>query len=149
MGNRRAGRENALRVLYVIDITGYGTEEALKLVSDDENISPDVKAFAGVLVKGTCANRKEIDGHISDYSQNWTIERMPSIDRNILRLATYELLQMPDTPVNVIINEAVEIAKIFSTLESGKFVNGILGSLLRDLASGEVGAAAAGPERPR
>lgn len=126
MGLRRTGRENALRALYFIDITGYGVEEVLKIIFNNEDMPKESLSFAETLVRGTIENKNEIDKLISEYSQNWSIERMPTVDRNILRLATYEFLKMQETPVKVIINEAVEIAKIYSTSESGKFVNGVL-----------------------
>lgn len=92
-----------------------------------ENIhAEEVRQFAGTLVDGACTHLKEIDDLIRPIAQNWEIERMAAIDRNLLRQAGFELLYLADIPVNVVINEAIELAKKFSTEDSGKFVNGIL-----------------------
>ena len=126
MGIRRAGRENALRALYILDLCDLELENVIPIFTTGNDIPEEANIFTASLVRGTIENKQEIDSLIIQYSQNWAIDRMPGIDRNILRLASYELLKMPDTPINVIINEAVEIAKIYSTIESSKFVNGIL-----------------------
>ena len=84
-----------------------------------------------LLAKGTEDKRQDTDELISEFSHTWTIQRMPAIDRNILRLAIFELLGRPDVPVAVVINEAVELAKRFSTEESGKYVNGILSAIAK------------------
>jgi len=87
------------------------------------------KNFAEKLFKGVCDNKAEIDSLIEKHAKNWNIERMAAVDRNIIRIAAYEILLMPETPVNVIIDEAVEISKKYSTSDSSKFVNGILDKL--------------------
>lgn len=126
MGIRRAGRENALKALYVLDICKMKVEEVIPIFAGAGGLPEEAAIFSESLIRGTTENRQEIDSLISKYSQNWSIERMPSIDRNIIRLAAFELIKNVETPINVIINEAVEIAKIYSTVESSKFVNGIL-----------------------
>jgi len=87
------------------------------------------KAFALAIFNGVCLKRVEIDALIEQYAKNWNLERMAAVDRNIIRLAAYEIMDMPETPINVIIDEAVEISKKYSTADSGKFVNGILDKL--------------------
>ena len=126
MGVRRQGREFALQALYLSDLTKLTSEEALRRLQSGEKLNPKAIEFAQTLIQGTEANKKDLDTLIKKFSQNWDIKRMANLDRNILRLGTYELLHEKDTPVSVIIDEAVEIAKTYSTNDSGKFVNGIL-----------------------
>ena len=97
---------------------------------EDENLS-----FTVTIFKGVCENKKEIDSLIEKYADNWEISRMTVIDRNIMRLAAYEILYMPKTPISVIIDEAVEISKAYSNKDSGKFVNGILDKLKNESKS--------------
>jgi transcription antitermination factor NusB len=87
------------------------------------------QSFADSLFKGTWDKKLKLDTLIGDHAENWEMDRMAVIDRNILRFAAFEIMDMPETPINVIIDEAVEIAKKFSTIDSGKFVNGILDKL--------------------
>ncbi len=128
MRKRTQSREFALQILYQADITGDKCEGLLKNFWDSlaEEASQEVKEFTEQLACGTAASLAEIDKKISDCAVNWEIERMAVIDRNVLRLGCYELLFRPDIPPKVAINEAVELAKKFSCLEAGKFVNGIL-----------------------
>ena len=149
MPTRRAGRELALRVLFQIDVGKIPPEEALALSAQSGPFHPETLRFARELVEGTVANCAHVDTVISHYARQWTLDRMAGVDRNVLRLAVYEILFRPETPHGAAVDEAVELAKKYSTGESGKFVNGILGSLLRDLASGEVGAPAAAPGKPQ
>ncbi|MEE9315616.1 MAG: transcription antitermination factor NusB [bacterium] len=126
MGLRRLSREYALQILYAIDVCKLEAEEAQKSFWKEHKTGKKVLEFATTLVEGTVKNLSQIDSLIIKYARNWDINRMASIDRNILRQATFEILYLLDIPVNVIINEAVEVAKKYSTEESGKFVNGIL-----------------------
>jgi len=126
MGLRRLAREYALQILYAVDVCKLEQEEAERSFWEDRKSSRKVFEFATTLVKGTLENLPEIDGLIVKYARNWDLHRMASIDRNILRQGTFEILYLLDIPINVIINEAVELAKKYSTEESGKFVNGIL-----------------------
>jgi len=87
------------------------------------------KSFALAIFNGVCLKRSDIDALIEQYAKNWDLERMAAVDRNIIRLAAFEIMDMPETPINVIIDEAVEISKKYSTKDSGKFVNGILDKL--------------------
>jgi transcription antitermination protein NusB len=121
---RRGARKIALDVLYERDVTGGSALEIL------ERYDPEpAHEFAGVLVRGVVRHLPELDRLISGYAEDWTIERMPVIDRNLLRLGAFELLHLDDVPAAVTINEAVELAKTFSTEDSGRFVNGILGRI--------------------
>lgn len=126
MGLRRQSREIALKALYLIDVTGVSTEDAINIVIRENEFLTKIKDFFLLLVKGTIENKSQIDQLISKYTENWELSRMSTVDRNILRIGTYEILKTLETPINVIINEAVEIAKKYSTEDSGKFVNGIL-----------------------
>jgi len=126
MRRRRRARELALKILYQINITGEGYKESMATFWKSHKTSQSVKEFATLLVTGTMENIAKIDEIISKYAMNWQIKRMAVVDRNILRMGTYELLYLPDIPPKVSINEAVDIAKKYSDPQSGKFVNGIL-----------------------
>lgn len=125
MGTRRQARELALQTLYLHDTCGTPIEKALEATLAEINTAT-TKEFCRHLVEGVTARRDEIDKILATYTENWDIKRMASVDRNILRLSTFEILTDVQTPVSVIIDEAIEIAKSFSTQDSGKFVNGIL-----------------------
>lgn len=126
MGLRRQAREAALQILYLADIASLTGEKSAKIIWAGSEAPPRARAFADELARGAMAHRPQLDGLITRYAENWEIARMAAIDRNILRLAAFELLHNQDTPVSVVIDEAVEIAKTYSTQDSGKFVNGIL-----------------------
>ena len=134
MGTRRKGREVALQVLYLADIAKLDPEKALRSVikEDDGIVEKKSEEFALQLATGAWSRRVELDALIQKYAKNWELNRMAALDRNVLRMGTYELLYSPDTPVSVIIDEAVEIAKSYSTAESGKFVNGILDQIKKE-----------------
>ncbi len=134
MTKRRAAREQALQWLYQVDIGRTDVEDAL--AHPNRRLAPDSLAFAQQLVRGTVANIRAIDATIARYAKEWSLDRMASVDRNILRLAAFEILHLPDIPHSVSADEAVELAKRYSTAESSKFVNGVLGGLLRDLEQG-------------
>ena len=125
MGMRREGREMALQVLYLSDACRLPVETALKSALSQKG-SDLSNEFCRHLVKGVLEKKDEIDRVLSLYTENWEISRMASVDRNILRLSAFEIMNDLDTPVSVIIDEAIEIAKTYSTEESGKFVNGVL-----------------------
>jgi len=126
LGSRRLGREAALQVLYLNDVSQNQIGDVPTPVWSADPLTPKTQEFAKNLADGALAGQSKIDSLIKKYAENWDIARMAAIDRCILRLAAYELLHELETPINVIINEAVEIAKKYSTGESGKFVNGIL-----------------------
>jgi len=130
---RRASREIALRALFQVDVGGMLPEAALESTAAEGGFGEEVLHFARELVSGSTAHGENIDGIIGRYARGWTLARMANVDRNILRLAVFELLYLPDIPPSVTVDEAVELAKKYSTAESGRFVNGILGNLVRDL----------------
>lgn len=125
MGYRRQARELALQSLYLCDTSHLDFEAALNTVRA-QDCPENILEFARHLANGVLGKKEQIDAILARYAENWELSRMAAVDRNILRLATLELLTDTETPVSVIINEAIEIAKTFSTEESGKFVNGIL-----------------------
>lgn len=137
MGSRRKARECALQLLYQIDVGGQNISEAQGLYWATHEVEDDIKEFADSLVGGVREHLIEIDDLLSLYSTNWKISRMASIDKNVLRIAIYELLHCPDIPAKVTINEAVDIAKCFGTAESGAFVNGILDNIAKKYAEGK------------
>ena len=125
MKRRSLSRELALKALYQGDLTGRLPADGLEELAERED-AQDTLAFARELTDGCAANRDAVDKVIQDTAENWRLDRMPFIDRNILRLAAYELLFRHDTPPKVAINEAIELAKKYSTENSGIFVNGVL-----------------------
>lgn len=126
MGERRRGREAALQMLYQADLVGLTSREVVGLYWEHLASSRDGEDFANALVHG-CMNEEElIDTTIRAASEHWRLERMPRVDRNILRLGVYELLRLSDVPRRVTLNEAVELARKFGTEHSPGFVNGVL-----------------------
>lgn len=125
---RTQARECALQVLYQYEMNPEPMQEILKKFwsQQDEIFSDEVRGFSEKLALGTIENQAEIDKVLERYADNWELSRMAMIDRNVMRLATYELLYLADVPPKVTLNEAVNLAKKFSQEESGKFVNGIL-----------------------
>jgi N utilization substance protein B len=133
-GKRRLAREFAIQFLYQYDMGGGEPDDALRLFWLAQNeVNDTVRAFATELISGCLANRAAVDEKIQKYTEHWELHRIAAVDRNILRLAIYEMLFRDDIPPVVSINEAVDIAKKFSTHESGAFVNGILDRLKADL----------------
>ena len=129
MRRRTLAREFALQVLYQIDITHDSYDISLNnfwQAHSEENIEEGIKKFTDELVKGATVNLAAIDAKIVQYATNWQLKRMAVVDRNILRIGCFELTFRDDIPFKVSINEAVELAKKYSSLEAGKFVNGIL-----------------------
>jgi N utilization substance protein B len=129
MRRRTLAREYALQILYQIDITHDNYAASLSnfwQAHSEENIGEEIKNFTGELVKGAIDNIEKIDARIAQYATNWQLKRMAVVDRNILRLASFELMFRDDIPLKVSINEAIELAKKYSGWEASKFVNGIL-----------------------
>ena len=127
MRRRTQGRETALKILYQAEINRRDISSATEYFwTDVESMDTQVKEFTQRITKGVEHNLKTIDEKISRYAENWQLNRMAVIDRNILRIGVFELLYAPDIPPKVSINEAVELAKRYGDLESSKFVNGIL-----------------------
>ena len=127
MRNRTRARECALKILYAVDIRKDPPGECAKIFWENQHtIADEIKEFSDFLIKGVAENRDFINSVISKYATNWQIQRMPIVDRNILRLAAFELLFAEDIPPKVAINEAIEMAKRYGDKDSGKFVNGVL-----------------------
>ena len=129
MRKRSKAREYVLQMLYQVDITRGNWQETLNSFwesNEQENISVELKDFSAGLLGGVIEHMQEIDKKISKYAENWQLERMAFVDRNIMRLGCFELIFREDIPPKVTINEAVELAKKYSGSESGKFVNAIL-----------------------
>lgn len=126
---RRRAREMALAVLYAIDLNPTTPEEALRrhaLAFGDGELDSEGMGFVLELVQGSCEHRDELDRLISMASRNWRLSRMAAVDRSLLRMAAFELLHRPDIPSRATLNEAVELAKRFGSLESRAFINGVL-----------------------
>ena len=134
MGKRRKAREVALQFLYQLDVLGEGDPTP----HGDEfwarhPVDPDSRLFADALVRGTKQHQEKADQIIAQYAEHWDLDRMAVADRNILRLAVYEMLWGNEAPAKVVINEAIEIAKKFGTQESSRFINGILDRVHKEL----------------
>jgi transcription antitermination factor NusB len=124
---RTLARELALKFLYQVDITKDPTSAKLDFFwENQEETEVSVRGFADSLIKGVIENLGSIDKKIDEFADNWDLKRMAVVDRNILRLATFELLFLSDIPPKVSINEAVDLAKRFGDVNSGRFINGIL-----------------------
>ena len=128
-GARRRARAIALQVLYEVDSAGHDIEETLTNLLADGWLSEENATFVRELVNGVIQHRKEIDQDIRNFAPAWPIEQISVVDRNILRLAIFEILLDNKVPVKVAINEAVELAKSFGSDSSARFVNGVLGSV--------------------
>jgi N utilization substance protein B len=124
-GTRSAARRRALDILYEADLLERPVAEVLARHRDDpEAGAPD--AYTVELVDGVARLQGELDARITEAAEHWTIERMPLVDRNLLRLAAFELAARPEVPTAVVLDEAIELAKLLSTADSGRFVNGVL-----------------------
>jgi len=125
---RGKARKRALDVLYEADMRGIPASDVLDAKADSD--SPLTNPYTAELVWGVVEHADRIDDLLATYAQGWTLDRMPAVDRNLLRIGTYELLWCPDVPAAVAISEAVELAKSLSTDESASFVNGLLARIL-------------------
>lgn len=127
MGTRTRARECALQALYQLDLSGGDPREALRgILAHFEEADRQTEQFADELVRGVQSERRAIDAIIQKSSTNWKLDRMARVDRNILRLAVYEILRRADVPLRVTLNEAIELGKKFGSEESSAFVNGVL-----------------------
>jgi N utilization substance protein B len=134
-GTRAAARRRALDILYEADLLGRPIAEVLARHRDDPEAGvPD--AYTLDLVGGVERLLPELDGRIGAAAEHWTVERMPLVDRNLLRLATFELVKRPEVPTAVVLDQAIELAKLLSTADSGRFVNGVLGHIAREARGG-------------
>ena len=134
MGKRRRSRELALQLLYQLDVHSAARPEPyFDEFWERHPVEPPVRDFVEALVRGTALHRTKIDEVIAQYAEHWDLERMAMVDRNVLRLGVFELLWFTETPPKVAINEALEVAKRFSTQESTRFINGILDRVHKEL----------------
>jgi N utilization substance protein B len=140
MGVRRDAREAAVQYLYQREVHGDESDSSLEEFYQMRGLSPSGRRFCDELLQGWMGHRTEIDETIRSHSTNFDFKRLSAVDRNVLRIACHEILFCPDTPAPVAINEAIEIAKKYSTEDSGKFVNGVLDSIRKNKA--------AKPEKP-
>ncbi len=132
-GKRREGRQAAMQYLFAHDVHGQSSTPESQAFWDLHMAKPDVREYAERLIKGILAHREEVDARIASVLQNFSFERLGTVDRNILRLAVYELLHEQDVPRPVVINEAIEIAKVFGDTQTRVFVNGVLDRIARAL----------------
>ncbi len=146
MASRHRAREYALQMLYQAEAAGTSMADVVANFWQDPAIPDEVRAFSERLALGAAAARAEIDALLSACLDNWRMERLALVDRNVLRLAVYEFLHEPETPRIVIIDEAIEVAKRFGGEDSGQFVNGILDALRRRLEGTEPSGAGPGSQ---
>ncbi|MBU4128731.1 transcription antitermination factor NusB [bacterium] len=132
MGRRHRARELALQILFQLDSGQENLKEVLETFWALHRHPREIKEFANRLVEGTQGNLKAIDKKIAHYAEHWEMKRMPMVDRNILRLGAYEILYCPDIPIKVSLNEAIELAKKFSTEKSSQFVNALLDKIAHE-----------------
>lgn len=128
-GARHKAREIALQVLYELDSVKHKPVDSLSHILSRIEVSEDVIAFSRELVEGVVLNIEQLDQNIRDFAPAWPLNQISFIDRNILRLAIYEILHDNQIPVKVAINEAVELAKTYGSNNSSRFINGVLGSV--------------------
>jgi len=133
MGKRRKARELAIQVLFHLDFNVDDPNKVFDLICENFNSQRSIRPFSRQLVLGVCEKMKELDGLIRKASKNWKLERMPRLDKSILRLATFEILFIEDVPPKVSIDEAVEIGKKFGSSDSGSFINGVLDNIYNTL----------------
>ena len=129
IGIRRQARMIALQTLYEYDIVQHSPQEVLQRHIEDRHLQPKIVEYARELVLGVGDHLAEIDAHIQSAAQEWPLQQMARIDKNILRLAIYEILFNNTVPAKAAINEAVELAKIFGSNTSSRFINGVLGTI--------------------
>lgn len=133
MGKRHQARELAIKVLFHLEYNPGEPTESFDLICNHFGSSAAIKPFSRQLVLGVCGNQSQLDQLISQSSKNWRLERMSCVDRNILRLAVFEVLFLKEIPPKVSIDEAVELGKRYGTKESGAFINGILDHIYNEL----------------
>src|SRR5580700_9798334 len=134
MASRRKSREFALQMLFQWEVGGHSPPKVLASFLPPLKADADVREFARKLFEGTVANVDTIDPLLRRHAEHWKLERMAAVDRNVLRLALYELLHHPETPPPVVINEALELARRYSTPDAVEFVNGVLDAVRKSLA---------------
>lgn len=128
----------ALQSLFAVDVRDIWDDPTFEWLDEEEDLASNVKDFALNLLTGVSKSRLGLDNVIARYAPAWPVSQLSIIDRNILRIALFELIYTPETPRKTAINEAVELAKIFGSGSSARFVNGVLGSAMSGLESGEI-----------
>ncbi|HTE17672.1 MAG TPA: transcription antitermination factor NusB [Armatimonadota bacterium] len=131
MSKLKSARELILKVLFQIEVGKLPPDEALETSFEQVRPSPEDRAYVDEVVRGVVAETEELDAIIGSLAEGWRLDRLAKVDKNVLRTALYELRHQPAAPVSVVVNDAVDVAKKYSTEDSGRFVNGILGSFLR------------------
>lgn len=131
--SRRSARAAALQTLYQIDLTKSNTEKALQFAIEENGLKESQQTFTKSLVYGVISNLSAINSIIDKVTLEWELERIAVVERNILRIALYEMCYTQEVPLQVAVNEAIELGKTFSTVESGKFINGILGKVIENI----------------
>jgi N utilization substance protein B len=131
MATARMARELAMKVLFQIDVGRLPADEAITLAFEEVPTGASEQRYVRETIRGVLDHQPEIDRIIDSLAEGWRIERMANVDKNVLRIAIYELMRRPDAPPARVIDHAVDMAKKYSTAESGKFVNGILGAYVR------------------
>lgn len=137
MGQRRSSRELAMQALFYLDQGNYSVDEAYNLFCINFEPSEEIQPFFQELVEGALEHKTEIDTLIEKFSNNWKLSRMSGVDRNVMRMAVFELLFCTDIPSKVSINEAIDIGKKYGTAESGGFINGILDAISIEIENNE------------
>ena len=143
---RRQSRTAALQSLFAADVRGIWDDPPLEWLDEDEDLPQNSIGFAQELLGGVSKSRLGLDNVITRYAPAWPVSQLSVIDRNILRIALFELIYTPGTPRKTAINEAVELAKIFGSESSARFINGVLGSAMSGLESGEIATIEPVPE---
>jgi N utilization substance protein B len=131
MGARRKARELALQMLFQHDVAGNDPVEIIATFEDLQRVRPNIREFAIRVFRGTLEKQPDLDKILVEQAENWRLERMAVVDRNLIRMAIYEMMYLDDTPKLVILDEAIEIAKRFGTEKSSQFINGILDGVLK------------------
>jgi len=135
---RRQARAIALQALYEIDSAGHAADPVIHYLAEDDHLPGEGIAFASTLVHGVLTRGNELDAIIRKHAPEWPVDQLAIVDRNILRMALYELQHNPDVPIKVAVNEAVELAKAFGSDTAPRFVNGVLGAFLQEHPAGEL-----------
>jgi transcription antitermination protein NusB len=141
MGPRHQGRELALKALYRIDICGGASSDDLTALFESFPAEESARRFAVQLMEGVRREQSTLDKHLADALEHWSVKRLSRVDHNVMRIALFELLKMDDIPARVTIDEAIELAKCYGDIESGRFVNGVL-----DEIAGKLGLKQKGEE---
>jgi len=135
---QRRAREAVLQVLFEVDLVGHAVAQVRERQFDQMTLTGDARVFAERLIDGVLAERERLDRLIATLAPTWPTDQLPRVDINVMRLALYELLGEPETPTGAIINEAVDLAKQYGSENSGKFVNGVLGTVATRITTGEI-----------